>query len=504
MKVSIFRSIRTRLVVLLVGFITLAVLSGWFINRTFLEEYYIKEKTDVLIAGYKDMNKVFQSGDALTKEQLKNLALDMEADGISGLMVDSEFHILFSSGFGMTPDLLLFRLKDLLFDDKTDGEVIKKCKEYTIQRMHDKESGKDYLEICGHTSDQKNFFVMRTSLESIADAVEIANHFYLQVSLMIILVAALIMLIVSIRFTRPVMELSKLSRKMTNLDFSAKYQSSGSDEIAVLGQNMNQLSETLEETISELKSANVKLEADIRKKTEIDEMRKDFLSNVSHELKTPLALIQGYAEGLKEAVNDDPESRDFYCDVIIDEADKMNKMVQKLLTLNQIEFGNQGAEMERFDVIEVIDQVLNKSNLLLEEAGAAVYFDNQEKIYVWADEFQTEQVITNYVSNGIHYLAGEKKLVITPEDRGTLVRINVYNSGNPIPEEELDKIWIKFYKVDKARTREYGGNGIGLSIVRAIMDSMNMQCGVENQEGGVNFWFELEKDKIHVEVFVKK
>ena len=118
-----------------------------------------------------------------------------------------------------------------------------------------------------------------------------------------------------------------------------------------LGSSINALSDKLRITISELKSANNELQLDLQKKTEIDEVRKEFLSNVSHELKTPIALIQGYAEGLMENVNDDEENRKFYCEVIMDEADKMNQMVKKLLTLNEIEFGSNQTNFERFDMV---------------------------------------------------------------------------------------------------------------------------------------------------------
>ena len=138
------------------------------------------------------------------------------------------------------------------------------------------------------------------------------------------------------------------------MDFDEKYTGTDKTEISILGNNSNALSETLETTISELKTANNELLKDIEKKDKIDEMRKEFLSNVSHELKTPIALIQGYAEGLKEGINSDEESREFYCDVIMDEANKMNIMVKKLLTLNQLEFGNDVVNMERFDIVALI------------------------------------------------------------------------------------------------------------------------------------------------------
>jgi signal transduction histidine kinase len=281
---------------------------------------------------------------------------------------------------------------------------------------------------------------------------------------------------------------------MAELDFTAKYEGEGSSrEIEELGRHMNQLSESLERAIGELKTANNELKRDIEKKEQIDEMRKEFLSNVSHELKTPLALIQGYAEGLQECINDDAASRDFYCEVIVDEADKMNQMVQKLLTLNHLEFGSDPVSFGRFDITELINGVIGNSSLMLRQNGIRLSFE-EPPAYVWGDEFQIEEVITNYLSNAIHYASGEKQIRISYEDRGEALRISVFNSGSHIPDEDLDKVWEKFYKVDKARTRAYGGSGIGLSIVKAIMESHHRECGVCNHTDGVEFWLELEKN----------
>ncbi|MDE6907975.1 MAG: HAMP domain-containing histidine kinase, partial [Lachnospiraceae bacterium] len=245
-------------------------------------------------------------------------------------------------------------------------------------------------------------------------------------------------------------------------------------------------------TISELKTANNELQRDIEQKTQIDEMRKEFLSNVSHELKTPIALIQGYAEGLKECINDDDESREFYCDVIMDESKKMNTMVKKLLTLNQLEFGNDAVVMERFELTSLIRGVIQSAKILAQQKGARMIFDEPGTVYVWADEFKIEEVVTNYISNAVNHVDFDKVIDVKVRKENGKVRVSVFNTGKPIPEEDLDKIWIKFYKVDKARTREYGGSGIGLSIVKAVMDSMNQECGVINYDNGVEFWFELD------------
>ena len=257
---------------------------------------------------------------------------------------------------------------------------------------------------------------------------------------------------------------------------------------------MNELSKKLEHTISELKSANNELQKDIEQKIQMEEIRKEFLSNVSHELKTPIALIQGYAEGLAEGINEDAESREFYCEVIIDEADKMNKMVKKLLTLNQLEFGQEQITMERFDLTALILGVIQSVEILCRQDKITVLFEQREPVFVWGDEYQLEEVVTNYISNAIHYAGGEKQIVVSLTKNEHTVRVSVFNTGNPIPEEELGKVWIKFYKVDKARTREYGGSGIGLSIVKAIMEAHHKEYGVRNLENGVEFWFEVDSD----------
>ena len=255
---------------------------------------------------------------------------------------------------------------------------------------------------------------------------------------------------------------------MADLDFNAKYTSGGIDEIGILGENFNSMSKRLEETISELKTANTQLHKDIEQKEKIENMRNEFLGNVSHELKTPIALIQGYAEGLKEGVNDDPESREFYCDVIMDEANKMNQMVKNLLVLNQLEFGSDELDVQRFDVVRLIRGVLASCDILIQQAKAIVDFIADEEVYVWADEFKTEQVIRNYLTNAIHHADFEKRIEIRVIQNEDTVRVTIFNSGKPIPEEDVAKLWDKFYKVDKAHTREYGGNGIGLSIVMPV------------------------------------
>ncbi len=485
-------SLTRELAAIIVGLVAVIIVICWFLNTTFLGKYYMYQKEDTLLEGFHVIDQASETGE-LTSDKFDVTFDNLCANGNISIMVISSNRNIVRSSVNDNQVILMEFMNVLFGSDQSEPEVLEKAENYVIQRKTDNRLDSEYLVLYG-TLQNGNLILMRTALESIRESAKISNQFLVYVGLLGIILGAIAAVLISRGISTPILELTDISKRMTELDFEAKFspRRKHQNEIDELGEHFNRLSNTLETTISELKSANNELKQDIQKKTEIDEMRKDFLSNVSHELKTPLALIQGYAEGLKECINDDAESRDFYCEVIMDEADKMNQMVKKLLTLNQLEFGNEIVKMERFDVTELINGVVNSSGILLCQNDIQVEFDGTEPLYVWADEFKLEEVITNYLSNAIHHADFEKKISIWYTQKEDCVRISVFNTGKPIPEEDLDNIWIKFYKVDKARTREYGGSGIGLSIVKAIMESFHRECGVINHENGVEFWLELD------------
>lgn len=485
MKYSMKRQFVCIFVMLITGIILLCLLA----NSTLLEKYYINNKKNALIKAYISINEASSAGDITSKlydielQKIRDkyninvLVLDSDSRMIKTTMVDQEFaikHLLNNIFYGVNKE-------DVLLEGDS----------YTIQIVMDIRMQTEYIEMWGML-DNGYFFILRSALEGIQESVAIANRFMAYVGCIAIIVSVLLVIGLSNRITRPIMELAGISERMKHLDFNAKYEGNDRTEIAILGNNINEMSEALETTISELKTANNELLKDIERKDQIDEMRKEFLSNVSHELKTPIALIQGYAEGLREGINDDEESREFYCDVIIDEAAKMNTMVKKLLTLNQLEFGNEVVSMERFNLVTLIRNYIASSDILMKERDISVRMEDYGEIYVWGDEFKVEEVFMNYFTNAIHYAQEEKIIDVKLCQIEQQIRVSVFNTGMPIPEESIEHIWEKFYKVDKARTREYGGSGIGLSIVKAIMESMNQKYGVINYENGVEFWFTLD------------
>lgn len=486
-------SIKKQMAAAFVGIVLFILIACAIMNGQFLEKYYIHNKIHVLEEMYTTIDTMLEKNVIPNSESL-NDALEplAERSNIALIVTDPTLSVKVR----MRTDAENNEIKTRLFgylsgQNQKYGEVIKESKTYELRKSVDPENQYEYIEMWG-TLSNGDIFLIRSPLESIRESVMISNRFLAYIGMAVILISTFIVLYFSEKITKPILELATLSQRMADLDFDAKYTSGGENEIGILGENFNRMSEKLEYTISELKSANNVLKEDIEKKEEIEEMRTEFLGNVSHELKTPIALIQGYAEGLKEGISEDAGSREFYCDVIIDEADKMNKMVKNLLTLNQLEFGNDEVSFERFDIAELVRGVVQSCEILIRQKNAKINFVMEDSVYVWADEFMTEQVIKNYFSNALNHVDGEKIIEIKIVRKDEKARISVFNTGTPIPEEDIEHIWDKFYKVDKARTREYGGNGIGLSIVKAIMELFHNEYGLKNYDNGLEFWLELD------------
>ncbi len=482
-------SIRKQFSLIFIGLLAGVLLLCWFINSMFLEEYYIYSKEVKINSAYEKISQAAGGSDTLNLESLQDLTITCFEDNILAVVIDMNSRMVYASPNGgdeFVLSLVKYRIGGY-----------RGLKADTLERFSFEKSSTEYLGRFG-TLENGNSYLICTPLESIRDSALISNRFLGYVGGVMALLGGIIIWFVTKKITEPILDLASISEAIAKLDFEAKYQGNARNEIALLGENINKLSESLEQTISDLKTANNELQRNIEKKEKIDEMRKEFLSNVSHELKTPIALIQGYAEGLQEGIMEDPESMQFYCEVIIDEANKMNHMVKELMTLNQLEFGNDTIVMERFDIVTLIRNYIQSAQIMTRQNEIEVRMQDYAPMFVWGDEFKTEEVFMNYFTNAVNHCQpgksknGGKVIDVRLIQQDGLVKVTVFNTGEPIPEEALPHLWEKFYKVDKARTREYGGSGVGLSIVKAIMESMNRRFGVENYTNGVMFWFELE------------
>ncbi len=495
-KIKNLFQLKLRFKITIVVLITslLTVFGALAVSRHFIELFYVRNTMNNLVITYNSCNEFFK-GEEDNLEKLRSGTINSlygyvdNPSSCTIFIIDSYYDRVYST----------IRPNDKVYDEIAE---LRRNEDFGLYKYKDKhyiiktESNKDgvegnYYSLQG-VLDNDMPIILRLPVEQLTTSISFAVSFFAFIALMFILIEIAIILFIINAFTSPIIEMSRIAKKMSNLDFDALVQVKSRDEIGELGKSMNELSHKLKKNISDLKTANLELTNNIEEKTQLEEMRSEFLSHVSHELKTPIALIQGYAEGLKDSVNDDPESREFYSDVIIDEAAKMNKLVMRLINLNHLESGDDSLTIERFNITSLTKSVINAADILVKQKNATVTYDQTEPIYVWADEFMSEEVITNYFSNAIHYVKEGGNIRVWFEQKEKTVRLSVFDEGETIDEKHLDKLFIKFYKTDEARTREYGGSGIGLSIVEAIMKAHKMDYGVYNEENGVVFYAEFD------------
>ena len=488
-----FRSVRFKLFFTMCIVIAIIVLCLVAINSIVLESFYLYSKTNTVRDVYNKINNYYNSNYSSSniEQELRRIAFNNNFD----IFIKTDQNII-----AFSTDRDLYSIINIIseVDKKEDKLLIYSDARMSIQRISDKENNITYILLNGLLDNGYELYISIPAMP-IEESVQISNQALIIIGIIILLISAFISSFVSKKFTAPIVQLNDITNKMAKLDFSQKYRLVDTDdEINELGKNINTMSDKLETTIKQLRENNTELEKDIEEKSKIDDMRKQFISDVSHELKTPIALIQGYAEGLIENVNTDEESRKFYAEVILDESNKMDTLVKQLLELMKLEYGKREFNNKTFNIVELINEVIRKCKVMIDEKNIQIKFEQNDPIPVVADDFYIEQVVTNYFTNAIKHtkeVDGIKQIEvkITKDNEKGKVRISVINTGNNIPEDHIDKIWGRFYKEDTSRNRNDGGTGIGLALVKAIMNNYKNKYGVINLENGVEFYFELDE-----------
>lgn len=334
-----------------------------------------------------------------------------------------------------------------------------------------------------------------SSLQPIEEAASIIKEFYIYIFIGAFVLILMLAFIYSNMVSKPLIVLNKAASKIAEMDFTSKCDVVSNDEIGNLAMTLNFLSDRLDVALRELKLSNIKLQQDIEKERYLDRMRKEFIAGVSHELKTPIALISGYAEGIKDNVVEG-EDRDYYLEVIMDEAHKMSNLVSDMLDLSQLESGNFKLSLQAFSITDLIRLVLKKHSTFMNEKSINIELNILMDSPVLADRSRIEQVLTNFLTNAIRYTPNQGIIKILVKDESEdLIYIQIENSGERIEPSDLKSIWDKFYKIDKSRMRDSGGTGLGLSIVKNILLLHGSTFGVKNTNTGVAFHFTLKKAK---------
>lgn len=491
-------SVRTKLFLNISLLVIFFVFMSWGLSTLILEPLYISQKKHSVIENSQIIDAIYQDPSKDISMELEVISSKLGAGiiilGQDGSLKFSSFARLINQAtFGShsshidnpaiepppPPQLLLKSREEI------DGKSVLTMEQDLILNIN--------FMVLKRELGNSDILVIRLPLAAVSESASYASNFMAFTGIISILVGCIWAFVFAKRFTVPLLELSNVAQGISHLDFSQKCTVSGNDEVGNLANSINNLSFQLSKAITELSQKNQALHADVLKERRLDKLRRNFISSVSHELKTPISLILGYAEGLKENVPKDEESKNYYCIVISDEANRMDSLIKDLLNLSQIESGFFHLEKINFDLSTLIDDIVLKYCTVLLDKQISLQLKQTPQTFVSGDVLRIEQVIVNLLNNAIDHVANSRIIRISIIQNTDKIRVYVYNTGKHIPEDKIADIWLSFYKVDQARTRELGGYGLGLSIVRAIQELHGNGYGVKNVEGGVLFWFELNK-----------
>ncbi|WP_291581742.1 sensor histidine kinase [Clostridium sp. UBA6640] len=343
--------------------------------------------------------------------------------------------------------------------------------------------------------DDNKLIIGTTSFQPIDEGISVIEEFYKYFYVVAIFIILVLSFIYSIMITNPLRRINSTAKKMSNLDFSEKCEVVSEDEIGNLAITLNFLSENLYRALSSLQRANIQLQKDIEKERKVEEARKEFVAAVSHELKTPITIIKGYIEGIKDDVFSEEEKNESL-DIILEETNKMGKLVKDMLNLSALESHATELKHEIFNLSEMIEKNIKSLNNEINDKDITVDRNYISDVYIKADKFRIEQVITNFLTNAIRHTEPLGVIWVSMNFEDNRLRVSFENTANPISPEEMNNIWSKFYKADKSRSRTSGGSGLGLSIVKNVLELHDMEYGVRNTERGVEFYFYAEVEDV--------
>ena len=539
-RFSLRHSIRRRIMVIFIGLMASMLLAVWAINNFWLERYYVSQKQEVMEQAYLDINCVVmeqvQAGksvsDIITEEQhqeWENWVEDRKQSGSRGndseslpkaspesrrktllgtirtygdhnnittVLIDSYTGTILLRSDWETDFLARKVQQYVLGMDADRSKVLKQGENYVIEMNYDSRTNATYVESWGYFSDNKTLFIMSMPLDSIRESVGLSNRFITYAGLIVLVAGSVLMYFATNQVTRPILKLASLSEQMSELNFDVSCDDSRLDEIGVLGRSMNTLSDKLKETIGALQEANQQLQHDIDEKIQIDEMRKEFIANVSHELKTPLTSISGFAEIMQDGFVKDEDVKVF-AGRIYKEAQRLIRLVGDVIRISRLDEGGLPYQWEELDLYSMVHDIFSTLHEAARKQEVHMYMEGGSTMLDTVPTIM-EEVLYNVCDNAIKYNHRGGEVFVQLKDEGDVVRINVRDTGIGIPKEDQERIFERFYRVDKSHSKEIGGTGLGLSIVKHGVKTLNGRLWL-NSEPGQGTEIIMEFPKHHME-----
>ncbi len=461
--------------------VSLVIVGGIYINNNFLEDFYSNRR----IAQIKEVRELI-SKDIPTKEDLEtysqkyNITINMiNKDNLRSLE-QGKIYMKLNPRDNNRLNKNFRTVDRYILDKNNEGN-----------RVID-HRGMEHLEYY-KLLPTGQLITLRISMDSIRSTVGIVNEFYIYEGIAILIGSLFFIYIFSLQITRPIIALNSIIKKMVKMDFSYRAKIKSKDELEELGGNINFLSSELEKNMGQLRLSNMKLKDEVEKRKKIDELRKEFIASVTHEIKTPVTVINTHAEMLFYDLIEDKDEGEKYLKTIMSEGNNISLLLNELIKLIKLEANIVDIKMEKLDLSNLIIEESSKYKIDLVDKNVRLILDLEKDIIALGDRFKIGQVVNNILSNGVSYVEDNGELRINLKTKNNIVRVEIINTGSSIPEDQLENIWKAFYRVERSRNRKYGGTGLGLTIVSGILERHRSKFGVENVDGGVKFWFTLRK-----------
>lgn len=459
--------------------LTLLIGSMILVNSIFLEKYYIFKTKTTFVNEYEILLEEYE---ALSDDEFLSILKKRNSHtGYKYLVVNEKYDVLLSSApefqIGNRIHLTKFLKKFLITNQKelSEGRTF-----YEALKSDDSQ-----YDIALAAKLRRDYFLLITQpVQQISDNVAIANDFIIMIGIGILIIGVLIAYFMSRRIVRPLLEITKITSKIAHLDFSKRYHGTLKDEVGILGQSINKISEKLHSTISDLNQANANLQGELQ-------LQKRFLASVSHEFKSPVGLIRGYTESLHLGMAKNKEEAEEFTSIILKETDRLSRLINDIIFLMHMDSGIFQINKKEFNLALSIQDVINKHSQMPRKKSLQFRTEIPSKLQVCGDEGRIIQVLENLISNGTRHVNPRGILQITAKEQNDLVKVEVYNSGAPVPAEHLPHLFNAFYSAQYSRSRNKSGTGLGLSIVSSIIKKHHGECDVYNKEDGVVFWFTL-------------
>ncbi len=465
------KTIKTKMSIIFLILMFSLILSGILLNSVFLQSYYIYKNRGNLVSISQKIKEEYASSEGNNYEYADSV---QNIDNINTIIIDKNYNMKYNSLYSKSADEEKGLTKEI---KQSISDYEKKLSKKYVYYIDEKDNEQRTKLVFISQIDDNNFIILKKSFKSIHESVVIANEFYIIAGVIVIFMGTIFILIFSNKITKPIIEMSKVAENISNLKFDKVVKVNSEDEIGRLGDSINRISEKLNKSIDELKK-------DVERK-------KELIRNMSHELKTPIGIIKGYSEGLKYGVVNDREKMDKYCTILAEECDRMDELIKELLDYSMIEGGMTELNLITFDIYKFLTKIGERFRPIFDEKSINFNLDCMKNYKVCADEDVLEKAVNNFITNAINHISGKRLINVICEEKENKIRISVFNTGDNIPEKEMYKIWDVCYKVDKARSRKYGGHGIGLSFVRLIAQLHRGTAWVENVTEGVIFYIEL-------------